>query len=187
MKERLVLVGVAIVLGMQVRAGVAVQTAHPAADSLADFKTRIDAYVVVQKRLAGALGPLDETKSQAEIAARATKLAAAIQSARAAAKEGDLFGPKTGAWLRQLIKEKYRRSAAVRETRKDAENELPDFVPRVNQVYPTTFPLPTFPPTLLRLLPPLPEEVEYRLVMNHLILRDVQANVILDVLSNAVQ
>ena len=184
---RLISFGLAIVLAAQLPATVSGQAANPTADALADFKKRVDAYVVLHKQLAEAVGPLDQTKSQAEIASRATALATAIQAARAAAKWGDLFGPKGGPVLRELIRHKYRRSALVRETRKDTENEVPDFIPKVNQIYPTTFPLATFPPTLLRLLPPLPAEVEYRLVMNYLILRDVQANVILDVLPNAIQ
>ena len=68
----------------------------------------------------------------------------------------------------------------MREQRKDAEDEVPVFKLQVNQVYPTTFPLATFPPTLLKVLPPLPKEVEYRIVAGHLILRDTEANLIID-------
>jgi hypothetical protein len=56
----------------------------------------------------------------------------------------------------------------------------------VNQVYPTTYPLATFPATLLPLLPPLPEKVEYRIVQNYLVLRDIEANLIIDFMPNAV-
>jgi hypothetical protein len=74
----------------------------------------------------------------------------------------------------------------VLETREDSQDELPDFVPQVNQIYPTTYPLATFPPALLPLLPTLPEYVEYRVVQNYLVLRDIEANVILDFMPNAV-
>jgi hypothetical protein len=59
-------------------------------------------------------------------------------------------------------------------------------VPEVNQIYPTTYPLATFPPALLPLLPPLPDDVEYRVVQHYLVLRDVEANVIIDFMPNAV-
>jgi hypothetical protein len=36
------------------------------------------------------------------------------------------------------------------------------------------------PPTLLMMLPTLPEEVEYRFVGKHLLPRDTSANIILD-------
>ena len=52
-------------------------------------------------------------------------------------------------------------------------------------MYPTTYPLATFPATLLPLLPALPEALEYRVVQHYLVLRDVEANVIIDVLPNA--
>jgi hypothetical protein len=59
-------------------------------------------------------------------------------------------------------------------------DEIPAFRPRVNQVYPTTLPLATFPATLLAVMPPLPDILEYRLLSEALILRDVPANVVVD-------
>ena len=62
-------------------------------------------------------------------------------------------------------------------------HELPKGVKvDVNTVYPTTIPLLTFPAALLQKLPDLPPELEYRIVGRHLILRDVKANLIVDVL-----
>ena len=58
--------------------------------------------------------------------------------------------------------------------------EEPVNVPlRVNAKYPSTSALPTVPANLLANLPQLPEDVEYRIVDKHLILRDVDANIIL--------
>ena len=86
-----------------------------------------------------------------------------------------------------LIKEEYRRRPPrVKEVRGDAQDELPDFTPKVNDLYPTTYPLATFPPELLPLLPKLPEVVEYRVVSHYLVLRDIESNVILDVMPRAV-
>ena len=56
----------------------------------------------------------------------------------------------------------------------------------INTVYPTTLPLATFPPLLLRKLPDLPPELEYRIVGRSLILRDVKANLIVDILRDVV-
>jgi hypothetical protein len=55
----------------------------------------------------------------------------------------------------------------------------------VNQIYPTTYPLATFPPGVLRQLPALPKPLEYRFVQSTLILRDSEANLIVDVLPEA--
>ena len=54
----------------------------------------------------------------------------------------------------------------------------------VNQVYPTTLPLVSVPAKLLARLPMLPETLEYRLIDHYFLLRDRDANVIVDVLSN---
>jgi len=155
---------------------------------LVEMQKRVDGYVTLRDSLAAKMGPLDETKSQAEIAARATTLATLIQGARDSAKQGDIFTPEAGALIAKLIKREYsRRSDSVVEQREDAQEELPNFVPAVNMLYPTTYPLATFPATLLPLLPPLPtDKVEYRIVTHYLILRDVEANLIIDVLPHAV-
>ena len=72
-----------------------------------------------------------------------------------------------------------RRSPKGKQLRLD---ELPHFRPVVNQTYPSSWPLQTFPPTLLAELPQLPEQLEYRFVDNSLILRDKQANIVVDYL-----
>ena len=159
----------------------------PVAAAFADFDTRIGAYMALRKRLVESVGELDPTRSQAEITTRASGLAQAIIAARAQAKPGDIFTPEIATIFATLIKEEYRRRAdTVLETREDQQDELPDFVPHVNQIYPTTYPLATFPPALLPLLPALPEQLEYRVVQNYLVLRDVEANVIIDFMPNAV-
>ena len=159
----------------------------PTAVTFDDFARRIEEYGRLRKQLVDSVGELDPTRSQAEIAARATALANAIAAARPQAKPGDIFTPEVAAVLATLIKEEYsRRSEPVQETRDDQQEELPDFVPKVNELYPTTYPLATFPATLLPILPPLPEHLEYRVVQHYLVLRDVEANVIVDFMPNAV-
>ena len=160
---------------------------NPTETVFADFARRVDSYMKLRKPLVDSIGELDPTKSQAEITTRATKLATGIIAARAQAKPGDIFTPEFSALVATLIKQEYsRRADSVRETREDQQDELPDFVPTVNTLYPTTYPLATFPATLLPLLPPLPKELEYRIVQHYLVLRDTEANVILDVMPNAV-
>lgn len=161
--------------------------ANPTDTLFADFAKRVGAYITLRERLTDSIGDLDPTKSQAEIAARATALGNAIIASRPQAKQGDILTPELAAFLATLIKQEYaRRPVPVIETRDDQQEELPPFEPQVNQIYPTTYPLATFPPALLPLLPPLPEEVEYRIVRDNLILRDIEANVILDFMPRAV-
>ena len=161
--------------------------ADPRAAQYEDFAKRLDAFMKVRDAVEDSVGDLDPTKSQAEIAARASALAAGLIAARPNARAGDIFTPEIATILASMIKEEYsRRSEPVQETREDTQDELPDFVPKVNSLYPTTYPLATFPPTLLPLLPPLPEKLEYRIVQNYLVLRDIEANLIVDFMPNAV-
>jgi hypothetical protein len=180
-------VGVALATGTACKDAERDRSVNPADTLFADFARRVDSYMTLRDRLTDSIGDLDPTRSQAEIAARATGLGNAIIASRAQAKQGDMFTPEVSAFLATLIKQEYtRRSEPVLETREDQQEELPDFEPHVNQIYPTTYPLATFPPTLLPLLPPLPEEVEYRIVRDNLILRDIEANLILDFMPGAV-
>lgn len=55
----------------------------------------------------------------------------------------------------------------------------------VNQPYPKTLPYTSVPPTLLLKLPKLPGEVEYRIVDHDLVLLDVKANLVVDILRQA--
>ena len=159
----------------------------PTAEPIDEFRKRVDEYVALRDRLASAIGPLDETKSQAEIALRASTLASNIKLERARAKPGDLFTPEVATIFATLIhQEQSRRPDSVQETREDQQEELPDFVPHVNEIYPTSYPLATFPATLLPLLPVLPTQVEYRIVQHYLILRDIEANLIVDFMPHAV-
>jgi len=163
------------------------ETKDPTKAVFEEFGNRVDAYMKLRKTVVDSVGELDPTKSQVEITVRATKLANGIMTARAQAKPGDIFTPEFSALVATLIKQEYsRRPDSVQETREDQQDELPDFVPKVNTLYPTTYPLATFPATLLPLLPQLPEQLEYRVVQNYLVLRDIEANVILDVMPNAV-
>lgn len=158
------------------------------ATAIAEFQSRVQAFARLHERLAVEAGDLDETKSQTEIAHRAASLATALRAARAGARQGDIFTPAAARVIRDLVRREARqRPRAVRQSRLEAEEEVPDFVPRVNMLYPTTFPLGTFPASLLRVLPALPHQLEYRIVTHHLILRDVEANVIVDVLPNAIR
>ena len=59
---------------------------------------------------------------------------------------------------------------------------------KVNAPWPASEPLTTTPANLLAKLPQLPKDVEYRISnKRHLVLRDVDANIIVDFIYNAVR
>jgi hypothetical protein len=55
----------------------------------------------------------------------------------------------------------------------------------VNDAYPEKRPVTTVPPTILLALPKLPNEVEYRIVGRDLLLLDVRANLVVDLIREA--
>jgi hypothetical protein len=56
---------------------------------------------------------------------------------------------------------------------------------QINQSYPENVPLQSTPPTLLLNLPQLPDGLEYRILGRELVLRDGNANIIVDYVPNA--
>jgi hypothetical protein len=162
------------------------QPINQTAPATAEFLKRVQDFASLHKKVVEKIGALDPTKSPAEIAGREKALGQAIIAARPNAKQGDLFAPEPARLFKEIIKNEFKqRSPLAIENRKDAQEELPNFIPMVNQIYPTAYPLATFPAGLLRQLPALPKPLEYRFVRRYLILRDAEANVIVDVLPDA--
>jgi hypothetical protein len=149
------------------------------------FKERIDAYVKLHDQAESKVPKLAETNDPAQVSGRETALGATIKSLRGGAKEGDIFGTEFRAVLEQEVRKDFgSRSAA---DRKALVHELPARTKIVvNMTYPTALPLATFPAQLLQKLPALPPELEYRIVGRHIVLRDVTANVIVDIARDVV-
>ncbi|HXJ40268.1 MAG TPA: hypothetical protein VNH18_13395, partial [Bryobacteraceae bacterium] len=56
---------------------------------------------------------------------------------------------------------------------------------QVNGSYPEDMPFTSVPATLLRVLPPLPEEVAYRIVGHDFVLQDMKARLVVDFIPGA--
>ena len=150
-----------------------------------EFKKRIDAYVKIHNDADAKVPSLKKTDDPKEISDREKALGLAIMTLRAGAKPGDIFAPEYQPYFIQIVKDDFKTRSAV--DRKALIVELPAKLKvDINTVYPTTVPLATFPPALLQKLPDLPPELEYRIVGRSLILRDVKANLIVDVLRDFV-
>jgi hypothetical protein len=150
---------------------------------LRDFQKRVAAYVDVQKRLALQGPPMKSTSEPSKTEASENALAVRLKSARAEAKQGDIFAPPIAARLRELMNLELRGRGSS-ETRSAIRDEAPQKVAlKVNALFPDG-PLPTMPVNVLQVLPRLPKQLEYRIVNSHLVLRDVQAGIIVDFMSN---
>jgi hypothetical protein len=161
--------------------------ANPDALVLDDFNKRLETYVKLRDKLKDDAPPLKETKDPAKIRASQDALAAKIREARKDAKPGDIFPPEVRAKFRELMYPELK-GAEGKTTKAVIKEDAPAGVKlKVNSTYPESQPLPTMPPNLLANLPKLPEDLEYRIIDKHLILRDVHANIIVDYIPNAIR
>jgi hypothetical protein len=112
---------------------------------------------------------------------------AALVAARPGAQQGDILSPAVGDVLR------HRLAAAIHFYRHDPADILAEIdqerLPRtpdpvVNAEFPSGIGRHIWP-TLLRALPELPDELEYRFSNRDLVLLDVHANLVVDILENA--
>ena len=154
----------------------------------ADFKDRVDKYMELHNRLEKESPPLKETKNPAEIKLSEDVLAKKIRDARKAAPQGEIFTPEVQQLFRRLMYPETVGTAG-REAKEAIKEDAPKggISFKVNAAYPEGAPLPTVPPNFLAALPKLPEDLEYRIVDKHLILRDVHANIIVDFIPHAIR
>src|SRR5688572_19875722 len=96
------LVGAVLVTGAACKDAEPDRPANPADALFVDFANRVESYVDVRERLTDSIGDLDPTRSQEEIATRATALGNALVAARPQAKQGDIFTPEVAAFIATL-------------------------------------------------------------------------------------
>ena len=154
-------------------------------EALADFKRRIDDYVALHKKLEDRLPKLPNEATPTQIDVSQRELGKQIAEARAGARQGDLFTPAMAAIVRKHFARIFggKDGGALRASIMD-ENPVGIAV-KANQRYPDEVPISTMPPAVLKILPKMPEELEYRFVGRALVIMDVHAHVIADFIADA--
>jgi hypothetical protein len=163
---------------------------NPDSAILADFNARLDHYVKTQRAVAKKTPDLDETKNPADIKVAQEALAAKIRDVRRTAKQGDIFTPQIAALFKRLMSPelKGREGRETKQALEEEDGEVAQIWLKVNATWPASEPLTSTPPNLLANLPQLPEDVEYRITnKRHLVLYDVDANIIVDFIYNAIR
>lgn len=150
------------------------------------FSASVQLYVKIHNRAEKALPKLKDTASPGSIADHQRALAEKIRQARGSVRPGNVFTPDVAAAFRQAIKQEFQSSHAKNALATIQQGEpVKNVHLEVDQIYPKTLPYTSVPPTLLLKLPKLPNEVAYRIVDRDLVLLDVQANLVVDVLPKA--
>jgi hypothetical protein len=153
----------------------------------AEFFEVVNHYVEIHRAIADSHRPEILCANDEELQRQTSAFAAAIRETRPHARTGNIFSPAVAEFFRAHIAD------VVRETRVDIAGLVEEAegeglgatsVPKVNTAFPWSAGS-TVSPSMSWRLPPLPEELEYRFVRRDLVLLDVRANFVVDVLWNA--
>jgi len=150
-----------------------------------EFFDRVREYLKIHDSADARVPSLKETSDPKQVSGREKALADEIRVERAGARQGEVFSPSAAKEIGMVVVEDFK--GRPFSDQKAILIEVPMKVPpAINTDYPTTLPLATVPPSLLQKLPTLPEELEYRFLGRHLILRDIKANLIVDFIPDVV-
>ena len=166
----------------------AAQNAFPASDkqAAARFESRTKEYAQLRGRLEGKLPKLPKKATPEQIEAYKAALQRTVQTARAGARQGQIFTPDAARLIRAIIKAEFK-GRDRRELREMVfEAETKGVRVKVNAPYPEAKELVEMPPTLLLALPQLPKQIRYRFVGRNLLLVDRENGLILDYMMHAV-
>lgn len=180
------LAGLVFMLSLHVVA--AAQSSHPPSDTAAlqPFHDEIAKYLAMHRKLREELPVHVPNSSAREISATSDILAAAIQRARPNARMGDFFKAEARRVITRRVIDVVR-AANLGPVLAAIDDEPPTVhAPRIYLRFPEASQLATMPPSLLEVLPRLPDELEYRIIGNNLILRDRSAALIIDFFPGAV-
>ena len=171
-------------------AGATAQPQYPEPEEVQQFVAATRDYAWMHRRLESAIAPLEINADINRIHRGVVQLAAAIRAERSTAKLGDLFTPELGAELRWRIGEAlaaHNLTPADVRAAEAADGTDPGLVSlTVNGPFPWGYASAMFR-CLIEALPELPPELQYRIVGNTLVLVDVHASLIVDLLPSALQ
>jgi len=169
---------------------------------LKKFQREIEEYIELHRELLHRIPNVGPNATAEQIAAHRDTMTKGIQAERKGARQGDVFKPPVEAAIRRIIARELLSPEAQQVVKEIKQgNPKVESVPNqtdptrvhpesvvvaVNATYNEEAPGSSMPPTLLLKLPQLPEQVRYQFVGRDLILRDAEANVILDFIKDAV-
>ena len=145
------------------------------------FREAVEAYAVLHRRLESTLPAYGPSPSPTAVHEREVEFERRLAAERRDAPEGALFVSPVQPLIRQALARLLAGSQgqALVGIIHEEDDERPSRA-RVNTRYPDAVPLSSVPTTVLAVLPPLPEELEYRFVGRDLILLDTGARLVAD-------
>lgn len=155
------------------------------AEALADFKTRVDAYIKLQQATQARLPKLPDETTPQVIDTHQRALEKLLRVARSQATQGDILTPEVQKIFRDVLARVFA-GPEGQDLKANILDDNPGTIPlRINARYPDQVPLSTVPPQVLSSFPKLPKGLEYRFVGERLVLLDAQAHIIVDYMNDA--
>lgn len=162
------------------------QPVNPHARAMAAFQERVKEYSTLQSKARAGLPALSTESTPEEIHTHQLALAGRIRQARRTAKPGDIFHPDMRIVIRTLMSQVFGGPEGA-QLKADIMDENPGRIRIIiNERYPDNVPVSMVPPQVLAGLPNLPKELEYRFLGRALILLDVEAHLLVDIMENAI-
>jgi hypothetical protein len=156
--------------------------AQPSLDAelVSEFKRRVDRYMQLHDKVQRQGTRQKNRDDIGENLVSQQAMAMRIRFARIDARPGDLFTPPIAMALRRVMDPELRGPAAIRARQSIREDAPVTFVLVVNGSFPEGGSRSTMPGNVLQILPPLPDRLEYRIIDTHLVLIDLDADIVVD-------
>jgi hypothetical protein len=149
--------------------------------ALSDLAERVQSYMDLRRYVAQTVPPLTVSADPDEIRRKIDALATAIVTARHGARQGDIFSPETAGAVRRVVGSACQGRYHELLLFVTDEMEEPFPTAAIHARWPEGVPIPTMPVNVLAALPRLPAELQYRFMNRDLVLIDIGANLIVDV------
>jgi hypothetical protein len=172
---------IAVLLGAGEASAAAQNQPGRSSGPLEAFVARVEAYARLHQRLEAPLPAFESTTDPLSRLVNRRYLASAIRAARRHARQGDIFTPDVVDMFRAQLAEVMRgRDVAKIIGPLDDESWTVD-TPVVNEPFRAELSR-AVPSLVLQALPPLPGGIEYRITGTNLVLWDVHADIVIDIL-----
>lgn len=152
----------------------------PRDPAVAVFVERVNEYAALHKKLEATLPKLPEAATPQQIDQNERALGLKIQAARKGAQRGDLFTPEMTAFVKNLMVKVFGGPEGQKLRSSVMDENVKELVIRVNQRFPDSIPISTMPPAILKALPELPEQMQYRFVASQFVLLDSHSHLVAD-------
>jgi hypothetical protein len=151
-----------------------------------DFNQRVQQYLDARKKAQPGSPP--QSSDAEKLVLYRDHFRDKLLSTRLDAKQGDIFAPEIAAYFKHQIAATLNGPHGRRILASMKRAEPVHGIPvKVNGKYPANVPLQSTPASLLLNLPQLPTELEYRVADRALVLRDKEANLIVDYIPQAIE